>query len=253
MLALKHSVALLFLVFSIHTWSSSSMNEKDFIHLVTVEWPPYYGSKLVKQGIFTEIVRIALSDSAFNLEVTFMPWSRALKGALLGKYEGLLGAYKTPERQEVMLYSNPVYYAEESFFQRATDQVMVFKTLEEFRDKKIAVVTEHYYAKKLKEMGFENISHGSSIENIIKRLLTNRADLIIDSTLVVRDTLNNKFSNQLDKIIIVRPPVKKQPLYITLHKNRKNAKQIISKFNQSLNQLSRSGGLRKIHKEFNFD
>ena len=51
------------------------------IKLVTLEWEPYVGPNLKKQGFISELIRIALKKEGYTLKLEFMPWARALEQA----------------------------------------------------------------------------------------------------------------------------------------------------------------------------
>ncbi len=246
---------LCFLILSLALSVQSIENQKaiDIIHLASVNWPPYFGDDLVKQGFFTELSRAYFADSKYNLKVTFMPWSRALKGAMLGKFEGLLGAYKLPERVEKMYYSNPVFIAKETFYQLKRKPVITYTKLEDLKDYRFGVVNSHLNSIEFKKADYLNKIPGSSLRNAINRLLHDKVDIIVAGRLVILDVAKKEFPDRVNELLAIEPPLKNQALYITLHKDRKNAKKIINKFNRSMQQLSRSGKAQEIMKEFGFD
>ncbi|MBN2866665.1 MAG: hypothetical protein JXK16_11720 [Thiotrichales bacterium] len=52
------------------------------IKLTSLEWPPYNGEYLEHQGSNTAKLRTLLKQAGYDLEVTFLPWKRAVSSGL---------------------------------------------------------------------------------------------------------------------------------------------------------------------------
>lgn len=55
-----------------------SLAQADVMKMASLEWPPYAGSKLPGQGTVISKLRAALASQGHQLQVTFLPWQRAL-------------------------------------------------------------------------------------------------------------------------------------------------------------------------------
>ena len=64
------------------------------IHITSIDWGPFYGSKLKKDGVVSEIAREALKRSGHTVKYKYMPWARSLSQAARGKkYHALMGCW----------------------------------------------------------------------------------------------------------------------------------------------------------------
>jgi polar amino acid transport system substrate-binding protein len=50
------------------------------ITMRTLNWEPYDGEELPRQGFFTELVGTAFERAGHQVKVEFMPWARAKLG-----------------------------------------------------------------------------------------------------------------------------------------------------------------------------
>lgn len=63
------------------------------IRLSSLEWPPYSGALLPNQGASIEVVRLALQEIGWQLDVEFFPWLRAVASARNGRHHGYFPEY----------------------------------------------------------------------------------------------------------------------------------------------------------------
>ncbi len=222
------------------------------VKLVTVNWAPYFSESLPKNGFFSAISTEIFASAGYNMTVDFIPWARAIKGTLAGKYQGLLGVYLTAERKEKLIYSNPIHYSQEMFFKRREDASLTYRTLQDLKGYKIATVNGYSHASELMNADFLTLIPGPNIDNNIKRLIRNRVDLIVDSKEVILYSLQTKFKEHQGSIIPIKPVLKAIPLYIALSEEWPNSHAIMTEFNTHLDLLKKSGRVDEIISEFGF-
>ncbi len=218
-----------------------------------MNWPPFYGESLKGKGVFSNIVISAFTNAKYSISISFVPWARALRDVETGRMDGLLGAYKTDERVATMYYSNPVYFAEEVFFQLSKKNEIEYKTLADLKPYRIGTITGVSNSVEFDEATYLNKETSSNLDSLIKKLLNGRVDLIVQGKLVVIDHMNKQYPTRKNEILQLHPPLVKRPLYVTIKKDRVNSLKIIKDFNHSLNNLVKSGKLRQILKEYNFN
>ena len=79
------------------------------IRLSSLEWPPYTGASLPRQGATTAVVAAALASMGYRLEVQYFPWSRAT--ALIkheSPFAGYYPEYLSPALARDFLVSDPI-------------------------------------------------------------------------------------------------------------------------------------------------
>ena len=110
------SLAFIFSVL-VHTASADHQHEGDesvpisadkVIHLASLNWPPYAGSSLPGQGATVSVLRAALHEMGYGLQVDFYPWVRAVSLASdnASMYAGFFPVYFNSETAQNFIYSS---------------------------------------------------------------------------------------------------------------------------------------------------
>ncbi len=90
--------------------------EEKTIMITNGEWLPYHSENLPHYGAGSRIVTEAFALEGIKVEWGFFPWSRAYSYAVDGTWEASIGWIKTPEREEEVYFSEPVYGGPWVFF-----------------------------------------------------------------------------------------------------------------------------------------
>ncbi|RED52076.1 ABC-type amino acid transport substrate-binding protein [Aestuariispira insulae] len=74
----------------------------------SVDYIPYASAHMPEDGLLAAITREALHRSGHQLKIAYVPWRRALEGTKVGSYTGILGAFKTAEREGDYHYTEAI-------------------------------------------------------------------------------------------------------------------------------------------------
>ena len=218
------------------------------IHLATVNWPPFLSETLPEQGILTAISKEAFKDAGITLKVSFVPWKRALENAKRGKYDGLLGAYKTDERLEYFHYTERLFDSEEGFIKRKGHHFR-YQSLDDLKHFDIIVMRGTAPSDDLKALGFNVIDVAYQSDGL-KVLAGGRPALLSMGRLqfLYFTDQGTDLHHLRDKLEVVTPIFKSYGLYNTLYRHHPQAAEIIRKFNQSLAKMHQDGRFDAIVK-----
>ncbi len=86
---------------------SASANDR-VVQLASTEYPPYYSETMEGKGFITQIIATAFAESGYEIEVTFLPWARAMESTKAGRYDGLFTVWYREDRTEFFAYSDPL-------------------------------------------------------------------------------------------------------------------------------------------------
>ena len=91
--------------------------EKDESPLVLLsgEWQPYVGEKLVDQGFMTELVRAAFAEMGRKIEIKWLPWVRGEQAVLKGEYFATFPYANSVERNPLFYFSDPLFHTQTVF------------------------------------------------------------------------------------------------------------------------------------------
>lgn len=109
--------------------------------MTSLEWPPFTGKLLPEGGAGIAILKEALKAEGVELEVEFVPWTRAIN---LAKEPGYVGYYPAwPEdviegfQKSDSIFKSPVGFVEPK------DKPLVWEKLEDLKGKKIGTVQDY--------------------------------------------------------------------------------------------------------------
>lgn len=84
---------------------SNSPWAADSIRLVTMSYPPYeFEQNDVTKGVAVDIVVEAFRRTRRDVQISILPWARALEEVKSGSASGIFTIYKTPERELFLNY-----------------------------------------------------------------------------------------------------------------------------------------------------
>lgn len=82
------------------TFCSWSQSEPKLIRLATLEWPPFTGLLLPKEGVSTYIATVVAKEAGFRLLSASFEWTKAVeKGEKNPDFEGYFPEYYSQERE----------------------------------------------------------------------------------------------------------------------------------------------------------
>lgn len=96
------------------------------LRLVTGDdYAPFTGKALPAGGMLTQVVRAALQHSNIANSLDWNPWNRGYLKTLRGDYDATFPYIRTPQREELFLYSAALFTAEQHIFSRAGEVIEV--------------------------------------------------------------------------------------------------------------------------------
>lgn len=228
---------------SIQSEANESMRYR--VVLATANWAPYYAPTLPKGGAVTEIAREAFRRVGYELEVVWVPWTRAMEKAKEGEYDGVLGAWYTEDRALHFTYSKPFFRNEIVFFKRRGDSIDN-ESLNDLTSYRIGVTKNSGPHEWLKDEYPDNLDLVGSAELNIMKLMAHRFDLMADEKLGVLYILNNKYPEWKDDIVSLEPPLQIDELHVIISKQNKDHDRITSDFDRGLGIMRADGTFDNI-------
>ncbi|MEH6826273.1 MAG: transporter substrate-binding domain-containing protein [Motiliproteus sp.] len=208
-------------------------------------WPPYVGPQLAGQGLAAQIVRAALKREGFDLEISFMPWARALRLTRNGATDLLVSAWWTQERSVYLHYSEPYAVNNLKFIKRKQDP-FEFEGLHSLAGKRIGVVRDYGYGDAFGQAdNFQQVENSDFLHNI-RMLKAGRIDLTLEDELVATTILRQQAPEQQVDIAFSQQPLRTKSLHVASGRDNPRHQQIISAFNRGLTSLRADGTLARL-------
>lgn len=217
----------------------------DAIPLVTGNgYPPFTDESLPGRGLATTVVETIFRANGIPFTLTFLPWNRAEKGTESGRYLGTFPYVRTPEREALFDYSDPIY--------RVLVQVYVpkGKSFELNHPAGLAgksVCKPQGYAleddlKPLVESGKLKLESPADLDTCIKMMKAGRVDTVTENNIVFWDAVQRLYGTTND-FEALPYPLADNRLYFIVSKKHPDGQRILDLFNKALRDLKKAGTL----------
>jgi len=225
------SVFKLIALFWVYFLFSGTSLAEEKVTLATTNWAPYYAQSLPNGGPLAEVTRVAFKRVGYDVEVSWLPWKRALSKVDQGDFSAVLGAYKNPQRAELFHFSEePLAYTESGVF--SVDQVVEeYTQLTDLKDVSICTLRGTSISPEFDQADYLKTHISNSEEGCIKLLLRKRVDAIAGSRFVF-NALLKKHNDQLKlKPIVI---LDRRPLFHAFSKKKANYQTVQADFDKGL-------------------
>lgn len=196
-------------------------------------------------GFLIEITKAAFARVGHNVDITYLPWARALFMAMNGQAEALLGSYYNDERAQKMLYSDELARSDMLFF-TVTGSGIVFRKLDDLKPYTVGTIIGASYPPEFDAAPFIRKQPATSHVTNIRKLLAGRVDLFVEKKHVVLNTLRTQFPDEASKIEAMPVPLRENRYYNAFSKAYPNHESIAADFNRGLKMIVNDGSYDEI-------
>jgi len=221
------------------------------ITMCTLNWEPYYGADLPRNGFFTELVRTAFERAGHSVNVEFMPWARALLEVKQGDRDVLLGAYYSDERAETYIASDSIYTDKTGLIAQRSLGITSFDSLRELRGYTIGVgrgfaVSEEFDAADYLDKEFAK----DQVLNL-RKFERGRIDMIAGSFASLR-YLAQQEGIDTSNMVALEPALKTNTLHIMISRSIEGGEQLMADFHRGLQEIREDGTFDQILREMGY-
>lgn len=186
------------------------------LHCVTHAFAPYIVFERGKvSGIEADIMRLVSKRMGLPIKIEVIPWARALEEARLGKVDCFFAAFKNPEREAFLHFTDtPIHTSKLVFYKNAKDP-FEYTSPQALHGKSIAVVRGFINPPMIEDLhqrGLIQLSEVAELPTCFSMLNRQRIDLVLINELVGR-TIQNK------NVVALSPSVSETPAYVTVPKS----------------------------------
>lgn len=213
--------------------------------LAATEYPPYYSETLERGGPVAELTVAALREAGFEVELRFMPWARALKLGEQGRVDGLVGVWRSPEREASFFYSDPVISNRIVLCRLAGRAPARFTGFDALRPYTVGVVRGYADPPGLAAAGIKTEPVTHDLQNL-RKLLAGHLDLVLIDSRVADYLIQRNLGADGQRIQCIAPPVQEHPQYLVISRSTPGGEAIATAFNERLKRLRRNGGFQAI-------
>jgi polar amino acid transport system substrate-binding protein len=225
----------------------SFAQDKQRITLAAEHYPPYEMEEPINglKGFDYEVIMKAFSLLGYEVDVEFLPWKRVIQYSKMGRITGLFSCAYRKEREDFLLYSNPISESVRGFYTRKDFKGVQPILLEDVRSEKVGSVSGYGSTKELESSGFEPIA-AVNTEAAISMLLRKRFDyLYLGQQGTDFLIMELGLADQLDF-----HPISRKDLFLCFSKKHSGTLPIVRAFNAALFVMKQNGTYRDIHDKY---
>ncbi len=183
----------------------------------TLDYPPYqYRENNMIKGLAVDIIKESLQRLGHGIDITFLPWKRAVLSVKKGKYDILFNAGKNDRRQKWAYYvEHPLIWQKYVFLAKKDSKIQLNKNFSNANNLRLGVRNGYLYGqgrlrKAMDQKHFREIIGVDSSRQSILLLNRNRVDLIVADYSVIAFELNRM--GLADKVKVINDQETKAPL-----------------------------------------
>lgn len=220
--------------------------------MCSVNWAPYYGEDLPRQGFFTDLTRAAFRAVDYDVDMQFMPWARAMLEVEQGDRDILLGAYYTDERAETYLYSDEIYSTRVGLVARKDLGIREFDSLRDLTEYEIGYGRGWATTDEFDNADYLNKQAADSNVLNVRKLYKGRIDMIAMGFDRFQSIAKEEGLDP-DEVVFLEPVLKESGLFILASPELDEREQVIADFNAGLRTIRENGTYDQILRDMGFD
>ena len=203
-------------------------------------YAPYSDAALPENGFASDLAQQIMREAGYAVTVAVIPWVRALETTEGGGFDMLVPVWRTEERAQLMMFSNPIAQSRLVFVKPAGSP-FEYSSLDDLRGLSVGIVTGYAYdAAFLASPLFQRPAVNDIVLNL-KMVAAHRINLTLDDELTLRFIIRTKAPELASQLALTQGVLSEQPLYVTVSRKRADAEQLIAAFNAGLARMRRDG------------
>lgn len=227
--------------------SISAYAETKTVRFAVGEWAPYTSSSNNPNEKISERIIIRAYQSQGNeVVLSYYPWSRSLRLAKQGKYDGTFPWMFNPDRAQSFLYSQAMYTQKVVFFSNKNTDFQ-WQTLNDVKRFHIGATQDYQATYVLQKAGVEPTIENTELSNF-EKLIKHRIDAYPTGLIRGQYLLNKHFThNQVSTIKVGTKPLIEDSMYIlfSMH-NKERSDKLNEVFSNGLRYLFETGEYDEI-------
>lgn len=215
------------------------------LRLVATEFPPYTTAALEGGGIASAITRAALERAGWVMELQYRPWVRALSELQQGAWDGVIGAWQSPERERFMAFPRPLGITNKIGFLARAGSAIAVHDLSKLAGLKIGTVRDYANPAAFEQAKLQRDEAVDDLSNL-RKLLAGRIDLALIDKGVAFHLLQTQLREAATALTWLEPAVAEMPLYTALSRSKPGLQTRLAALNKGLAELQASGELARM-------
>lgn len=221
------------------------------IGFAIIEWPPYVGESLNKNGFVAEIVETAWKKRNYDISMNFLPIKRAVASTKDGLYMAMFPYIQMDmESDNDLLLSDPFAGTAIVFYKRKSDPPLKYTKLEDLKQYTFGTVLGFSYTPEFDNADYIKKDRARKDKLNFLKLVKDRIDIVIADKYVADNLFRNELADIAGSVEQIDPPFSVRPIYVAFSKSHPDAQKMVEEFNLGLREIKRDGTLNTIMEKY---
>lgn len=214
------------------------------LELCSDVWSPYTDAQ-GKPRLALDLVHEALRRVGITAATSLTEAGELLPSLQSNKYDGSAALWKSPDREEYLLYSEP-YLQNRLVLLGRTDGNVGAQTLGDLRGQRLGLVTTYSYGLTAEDLKNVKVVYGKSEAENLQRLLKGEIDYMLVEELLVYHLFQSGGKKAKTLLKAGSKSLVTRGLYLALRKDLPGAPEILRRFNEQVRQLVLDGTYNRV-------
>jgi polar amino acid transport system substrate-binding protein len=209
-------------------------------------WPPFTNVP-GETAVATEIVKTALNRNSIAVKERVLDFDMVIKGLEAGSFQGSPALWKTTERDDFLLYSDPILHNQLVLVGLKGADVSA-TSINDLKGKRVGLVEGYAYGEEIDSAEGVQFAEGKNDQANVLLLLEKKVDFILVDGLLVAYLRSYQAEDANRHLEIGTSPLVTKALYFAIQKDIEGAEKLMSDFNESISQMQTDGTYHRILK-----
>jgi len=216
------------------------------------QWPPSSAADLPNAGVTNDIATTALTRAGHDVTLELVPWSRAMAMIRHGEADVLVNVWHTPERTEVMAFTDPLARNEMVFVHRKSTD-LTYTGLDSLAGMDIGILRDYEYDDAfMDDPAINRLPAGTLLTNL-RNLKNKRLDAVLADRMIARYVIANMLLGAADRFAFTAKALSARSLRAAVSRAVDGTDAIVADFNDALAQMRADGTYAAIKQRHGLD
>jgi polar amino acid transport system substrate-binding protein len=222
------------ILFCVALASLSAFAQTKHLRLVSTAWPPFTNES-PQPRFALDLVEAALGRIGVTSQTTIVDAAQFTSLLVSGSYDGSAAAWKDPERERALLFSQP-YLENRLILVGRTGADVSAKALADLKGRRLAIVEGYSYGEAIDNAGPVFVRSRSE-EDSLRQLLSGAVDYTLMDEIVVQYIVDHHSEEARTKLQFGSTSLITRPLYLAVSRAHPDAQSIVDRFNAQLRAM----------------
>jgi polar amino acid transport system substrate-binding protein len=204
------------------------------LRLVSTEWPPFTNEP-GQPRFALDLVEAAFGRVGLSSQTSIVAAAKFTPSLLNGPFDGSAAAWKDPERDRVLLFSQP-YLENRLILVGRTGADVSAATLADLKGKRVGIVEGYSYGEAIDTAGPAFV-RATSEEESLRQLLGGQVDYVLMDEIVVQYIVDHHSDEARTKLQFGSASLLTRPLYLAIRRAYPAAQSIVDRFNVQIRAM----------------